>query len=82
VSLAWNLKAWWALWPQESSGRWQERHREEKQTVLRMEFKTFVNTFMLLPCQIVRGGRRLIYRLLNWTCWQGLVFRTLDQLRC
>ena len=82
VSLAWNLKAWWALWPQETPGRWQERHREEKRTVLRMEFKTFVNTFMLLPCQIVRGGRRLIYRLLNWTCWQGLLFRTLDQLRC
>jgi hypothetical protein len=82
VSLAWNLKAWWALWPQESPGRWQERHRQEKQTVLGMEFKTFVNTFMLLPCQIVRGGRRMIYRLLNWTCWQGLLFRTLDQLRC
>ena len=82
VALAWNLKAWWALWPQESRGRWAQRQREEKELVLRMEFKTFVNTFMLLPCQIVRGGRRLIYRLLNWTCWQGLVFRTLDQLRC
>jgi len=82
VSLAWNLKAWWALWPQESPGRWTERHRQEKQMVLGMEFKRFVNTFMLLPCQIVRTGRRLIYRLLNWNCWQGLFFRTLDQLRC
>jgi Transposase DDE domain group 1 len=82
VSLAWNLKAWWALWPQESPGRWTERHRQEKQMVLGMEFKRFVNTFMLLPCQIVRTGRRLIYRLLNWNCWQGLFFRTLDQVRC
>ena len=82
VSLAWNFKAWWALWPQERPGRWQERHRQEKQTVLRMEFKTFVNTFMVLPCQIVRAGRRLIYRLLNWNRWQGLLFRTLDALRC
>jgi hypothetical protein len=82
VALAWNLKAWWALWPQESAGRWQGRHREEKYKVLHMEFKTFVNTFMLLPCQIVQSGRRLIYRLLNWNGWQGLLFRTLAHLRC
>jgi hypothetical protein len=82
VGLAWNLKAWWALWPTETPGRWAERQRQEKDTVLRMEFKTFVNAFMLLPCQIVRAGRRLIYRLLNWSPWQGLFFRVLDQLRC
>jgi hypothetical protein len=82
VGLAWNLKAWWALWPTEMPGRWAERQRQEKDTVLRMEFKTFVNAFMLLPCQIVRAGRRLIYRLLNWSPWQGAFFRVLDQLRC
>jgi hypothetical protein len=82
VSLAWNLKAWWALWPQESSGRWAERQRQDKATVLRMEFKTFVNAFMALPCQIIRTGRRLIYRLLSWNPWQGMFFRALDQLRC
>ncbi len=82
VALGWNLKAWWALWPHESSGRWRERHRLEKETVLRMEFKTFVNAFMRLPCQILRTGRRLIYRLLNWNPWQGMFFRTFDQLRC
>jgi Transposase DDE domain group 1 len=82
VALAWNLKAWWALWPKESPGRWEEQHRQEKQTVLRMEFKTFVNAFMRMPCQLIRAGRRLIYRLLDWNPWQGLFFRTLDQLRC
>ena len=82
VSLGWNLKAWWALWPQEGPGPWAERHREEKEAVLRMEFKTFVNAFMLMPCQILNAGRRLIYRLLNWNPWQRLFFRTLDQLRC
>src|SRR5262245_306341 len=40
-----NLKAWWALWPTESPGRWRERHRQDKDKVLRMEFKTFVNAF-------------------------------------
>jgi Transposase DDE domain group 1 len=82
VALAWNLKAWWALWPKESPGRWADRQRQEKETVLRMEFKTFVNAFMRFPCQIIRAGRRLIYRLLSWSPWQGAFFRTLDQLRC
>jgi hypothetical protein len=81
VSLAWNLKAWWALWPTETAGRWQDRQRQEKDTVLRMEFKTFINSFMRLPCQLVRTGRRLIYRLLSWNPWNGVFFRVLDQLR-
>ena len=63
TALAWNLKAWWALSLPEAPGRWQERHRAEKRWVLGMEFKTFVNAFVRLPCQIVRTGRRLVYRL-------------------
>jgi hypothetical protein len=81
TALAWNLKAWWALWPTETPGRWQEQHRRDKATVLGMEFKTFVNAFLRLPCQLVRSGRRLIYRLLNWNPWQPIFFRTLEQLR-
>ena len=33
TSLAWNLKAWWALWLPEN-GRWAQKHREQKQRVL------------------------------------------------
>jgi hypothetical protein len=82
TALAWNLKAWWALWPTETPGRWQERHRREKTAVLGMEFKTFVNAFLRLPCQIVRTGRQLIYRFLSWNPWQHVFFRTVTQLRC
>ena len=82
TSLAWNLKAWWALWPTEAPGRWNERHRDEKATILGMEFKTFLNAFMRMPCQIVKTGRRIIYRLLSWNPWQHLFFRTFAQLRC
>jgi Transposase DDE domain group 1 len=82
VALGWNLKAWWALWPTETPGRYAERHRQDKETVLRMEFKTFINAFMRLPCQIVRTSRRLIYRLLSWNPWNGMFLRVLDQLRC
>ena len=82
ASLAWNLKAWWGLCLPEEPGRWLARHREEKRTVLRMEFKTFLNAFMRMPCQIVRAGRRLVYRLLGWNPWQHVFFRMVTHLRC
>jgi hypothetical protein len=82
TSLAWNLKAWWALGLPEWRGPNAETWREEKRRVLRMEFKTFRNALVRLPCQIVRSSGRLIYRLLSWNPWQGVLFRWLDQLRC
>jgi hypothetical protein len=82
TALAWNLKAWFALWPTEGPGRHIERHQEEKQTILGMEFKTFLNAFLRLPCQIVSAGRRVIYRFLSWNPWQRTFFRTIAQLRC
>ena len=81
TALAWNLKAWWALWPTPSELRYGQ-HRHEQSIVLRMEFKTFVNAFVRIPCQIVRTGRKLIYRILNWNSWQHIFFRTFAQLRC
>jgi hypothetical protein len=71
TGLAWNLKAWWALYLPE---------QPEKQHVLRMEFKTFLHAFLRLPCQIVHTGRRLIYRLLGWNPWSGVFFRLVDRL--
>jgi len=82
AALGWNLKAWAALLLPTAPGRWQERHQEEKEQVLRMEFKKFVNAFIRIPCQIIRAGRRIIYRLLGWNPWQGILFRLLDVLRC
>jgi hypothetical protein len=82
TALAWNLKAWWALAIPAGPGRWQERHREEKAWVLGLEFKTFVNAFVRLPCQIVRTGRRLLYRLLSWNPHQTIFFRVVSALRC
>ncbi len=82
TALAWDLKAWWALLLPEAPGRWQERHRAQKRWVLRLEFKTFVNAFVCLPCQVVRSGRRLVYRLLSWNPHLPIFFRLLDRLRC
>jgi Transposase DDE domain group 1 len=82
TALAWNLKAWWALSLPEQTGRWRDKHQAEKRWVLRLEFKTFVNAFVRLPCQIVRTGRKLVYRLLGWNPYQPIFFRLLDVLRC
>jgi hypothetical protein len=62
------------------------RHEHQKQTLLRMEFKKFRTYFVMLPCQIVKTGRRLLYRLLGWNDYLDVFFRALDSfcrpLRC
>jgi hypothetical protein len=82
TALAWDLKAWWALLLPAAPGRWQEQQRAQKRWVLRLEFKAFVNAFVRIPCQIVRTGRRLVYRLLSWNPHLPIFFRLVERLRC
>ena len=79
ASLAWTLKAWFALLLPET-GRWTEKYAEEKQTVLGMEFKTFLNAFIRLPCQVVRTGRQIIFRLMAWNPWLSVFLRGVEVL--
>jgi len=80
-ALAWTLKAWFALSMPVSRGRWAARHRDQKHDVLQMEFKRFVNALMRVPCQVVRTGRKLVYRLLSWNRWQGALLRAASAWR-
>ena len=80
AALAWTLKAWFALRLPET-GRWAARYLAEKAAVLRMDFKTFLHAFILIPVQVVRTSRRLIFRLLAWNPWQAVFLRGFDQLR-
>ena len=80
ASLAWTLKAWFALSLPET-GRWAAKYKSEKSAVLGMEFKRFLNAFMRVPCQILRSGRRIVYRLLSWNPWQHVFIRGVDALR-
>ena len=64
------------------TGRWQEKHRQEKEWVLGLEFKTFVQAFVRLPCQVIRTGRKLVYRLLGWNPHLPLFLRLTSALRC
>jgi hypothetical protein len=82
TALAWDLKAWWALLLPEGRGRHQQAYRADKRWVLGLEFKTFVQAFIQLPCQIVKTGRRLLYRLLSWNPHQSIFFRLVAVLQC
>jgi len=82
TALAWNLKAWWALTLPEAPGRCQPQHRADKRWVLCLEFKAFRHAFINLPCQIIRTGRRLVYRLLGWNPHLPIFFRLIERLRC
>lgn len=86
TALAWNLKAWLALSLPEKSPpqkpplkRSQPAEKKpqpsEKQRLLGLEFRTFVNYFLRIPAQVVKGGRRIIVRLLAYNTWQPVFFR-------
>jgi len=77
ASLAWSLKAWSALMLPET-GRWAEKHQEEKARLLRMDFATFRRALMIVPAQVVRTGRKIVCRMLAWNPWQHVFFRLLD----
>jgi len=72
ASLAWSLKAWLALLQPRAADR---------QALLTMEFKKFLQEVVLLPCQVVRAGRRLVYRLLQWNPWVDVLCRGVEALR-
>lgn len=72
AALAWSLKAWLAL-VQPRAG--------DRQALLTMEWKSFLQGVVLLPCQVVRAGRRLLYRLLQWNPWADLLCRCVEVLR-
>lgn len=77
ASLAWTLKAWFALLLPED-GRWKEKYKTEKTLVLRMEFKTFFNAFIRVPAQLVKIGRRIVFRLLSWNRYQHIFLRAVE----
>ena len=70
--LAWNLKAWYGLLTP---------NRERGVELVRMEFRRFLHAIVLLPCQIVRTARRVIYRVLGYNHWLKDFFATWERVR-
>jgi hypothetical protein len=75
TALAWNLKAWLALSLPEETPKKKSREPSQKQRLLGLEFRTFVNYFLRVPAQVLRSGRQTIVRLLAYNAWQPVFFR-------
>ena len=79
AALAWSLKAWCALLLPVSP-RWAAQHNEQRRRLLTMDFRTFFQAFIEIPCQVVKGARQVRWRVLAWNPWLGVFFRLLDAL--
>jgi len=79
ASLAWSIKAWCALLLPVTP-RWADRHDEQRRRLLSMEFATFRQAFIDIPCQIVKGARGVRWRVQAWNPWLHVFFRLLDAL--
>ena len=77
ASLAWTLKAWMAM-SLPVLPRWRKQHEAERRAWLRMDFRTFRNTVIDIPAQILTSGRRRIWRLLAWRPQLPALFRLVD----
>ena len=76
ATLAWNLKCWLALsLPESGPPKAKEKRRAEKHRLVRMDFSTFRQALILIPTQIIRTARRLIYRVLAWSPSLETLFR-------
>jgi len=72
AALAWSMKAWYGLLtPNKSLGF----------KIVRMEFKRFLNTFIKIPCIIIKTGRRIVYRFIGYNNYLKEFFRTFQALK-
>ena len=72
AALAWNMKAWYGLLVPD---------RQRGGELVRMEFRRFLQAIILIPCQVVRTSRRVIYRVLTYNSWLRDFFATWERLR-
>ncbi len=72
ASLAWDMKAWYGmLLP----------YRHIGLQIMRMEFRRFINTFIRIPCLIIKTGRRICYRAVGYNAQLKHMFNFSDKLK-
>ena len=58
AALAWNIKSWFAMM----------MHRKtDRHDYIRMEFRRFLNTIILIPAMVTRRSRGITIRLIGYT---------------
>jgi len=71
-ALAWNLKSWYGLLMP---------NRQQGLELVQMEFRRFLHAIVLLPAQILRSGRRIIYRIMGYNSYLKDFFAVWEKLR-
>ncbi len=71
AAIAWNAKAWYGLLMPE---------RERGMELVTMEFRRFLHAIILLPCQIVRTARKVVYRILGYNSWVKDFLATFERI--
>jgi hypothetical protein len=79
ASLAWSIKAWCALLLPVTP-RWADQHLKQRRALLAMEFRTFQQALIEIPCQIIRHARQVRWRIQAWNPWLGAFFRLANAL--
>jgi hypothetical protein len=58
AALAWNLKSWFAL---------MMHRKSDRRDYIRMEFRRFLNTVILIPAMVTRRARGITIRMIGYT---------------
>ncbi|QTA77924.1 Transposase family protein, DDE domain-containing [Desulfonema limicola] len=72
AALAWDLKSWYGL---------MQPYRPVGVQIIRMEFKRFVNTFINIPCIIIKTGRKICYNIIGYNTRLKLLLNFACKLR-
>ena len=73
AALAWNIKSWFAM---------MMHLKSDRRMYIRMEFRRFLNSIILIPCRVVRRARSITIRLLGYQPTLDRLFsawRTIEQ---
>jgi hypothetical protein len=57
AALAWNIKSWFAM---------MMHLKTDRRTYIRMDFRSFLNSSILIPCRVVRRARSIVIRILGY----------------
>ncbi len=71
AALAWNIKSWFAM---------MMHLKTDRSFYVRMEFKRFLNSIILIPCRVVRRARSIVIRIIGYqptlnrlfSAWQAI----------
>ena len=57
AALAWNIKSWFAM---------MMHRKSDRLAFIRMEFRRFLHSIILIPCRVIRRARSITIRLLGY----------------